>query len=91
MLYTSPKVGLFVIRKLFSISHAAFFPYKPFTKYEVRNQMTTRSRYATNYESHRPMDENNKNPLLTAKTHREDSKLPPPELELPQHIYLGRK
>src|SRR5262249_10609 len=37
MLYTPPKVSLFGIRKLLSISHAAFFPYEPLrnTNYET--------------------------------------------------------
>src|SRR4030095_12017395 len=38
MLYTPPKVVLFVIRKLFSISHASFFLISPLrnTNYESR-------------------------------------------------------
>src|SRR5262249_21272077 len=37
MLCTPPKVSLFGIRKLLSISHAAFFPYEPLrnTNYET--------------------------------------------------------
>src|SRR5262249_7514144 len=44
----------FVIRKLFSISHDAFFPYKRFTKYATKRQGQG------GYDLRRPMDENNK-------------------------------